>query len=188
MKVIAKFLCIGALLAATTSIAKADPLNQISFAGGDTVNTTTGAVAFYDFNGGAAGNAFTGAATGIFAPFASGAATFHDFNYLTTSVPFTLISDVVSPSLSAIFSVTNFSAVNSAMGLNIVGVGNYLVSNGNTISNGTFQFTTQNTGGQVTFSDTNSVALTPEPNSLMLLGTGLVSAAGMLVRRRRAIA
>ena len=30
-----------------------------------------------------------------------------------------------------------------------------------------------------------SMAVTPEPNSLMLLGTGFVSAAGMLMRRRK---
>jgi hypothetical protein len=56
------------------------------------------------------------------------------------------------------------------------------------------------TGGfdNVTFNDTPSFSNgnitedlvatpTPEPNSLMLLGTGLVSAAGLLVRRRRTV-
>lgn len=33
----------------------------------------------------------------------------------------------------------------------------------------------------------DATAVTPEPNSLMLLGTGFVSAAGMLMRRRKAL-
>ena len=35
------------------------------------------------------------------------------------------------------------------------------------------------------FIQSTTVAATPEPNSLMLLGTGFVSAAGMLMRRRK---
>lgn len=31
----------------------------------------------------------------------------------------------------------------------------------------------------------NTPAVTPEPSSLVLLGTGLVSAAGMILRRKR---
>ena len=38
------------------------------------------------------------------------------------------------------------------------------------------------------FIQETSVAATPEPNSLMLLGTGFVSAAGMLMRRRKMMA
>ena len=186
MKAIAKFLCLGVLAAAVVPVAKADSTNTISFAGGDSYNTMTGAVAFSDANGSAPGNAFIINANGVFTPFATGAATFNNFNYLSTAVPFDLIN-ATAGSLSAIFRVSSFTSMLIGQSLTISGFGSYIVSNGTTIPNGTFILTTQgdNTGATtVSFSDTNSI--TPEPNSLMLLGTGLVSTAGMLLRRRRA--
>ncbi len=50
-------------------------------------------------------------------------------------------------------------------------------------ANGSFELKSNATGG-INFTIDASTA--PEPNSLMLLGTGLLSGAGMLMRRRRA--
>ena len=54
---------------------------------------------------------------------------------------------------------------------------------------GVFTITNLNSpsGANISFTSAASVAATPEPNSLMLLGTGFVSAAGMLMRRRKMV-
>lgn len=52
----------------------------------------------------------------------------------------------------------------------------------------TFQLNTAANNGQSSFTLDSTVAPTPEPSSLILLGSGLVSGAGMLLRRRRSIA
>jgi hypothetical protein len=59
----------------------------------------------------------------------------------------------------------------------------------------TFSLTTSSTTGETSFQLNGSpgdpappTAVTPEPSSLLLLGTGLVSAAGMMIRKRRILA
>jgi PEP-CTERM motif len=51
----------------------------------------------------------------------------------------------------------------------------------------TFTLST-NENGSTTFALDGSTAVTPEPSSLLLLGTGLASAAGMMIRKRRILA
>lgn len=179
---------LGAALLATPAFAiTMDPNNQISFAGTDTycgttstANCSAGTIHFsYMYP------VAPGAATGIFSAFAGSTPVFSDFNYLLTTAPFTLLSDT-SNGQSLTFTVTNYTHSISS-GLEVSGNGYYTLTNGSTstqVNGGNFDLTTQGaTGSTVTFSDTNSLAATPEPSSLALLGTGILSVAGIMRRR-----
>jgi hypothetical protein len=186
MKLLAKLLTTSAMMLAVAPFAHADADNHISYAGFDTYCTTTtstcaaGSVTFSN-------PVMTGGATGIFAPWNFSATTFNNFNYLNSTTPFTLFSDTNLGFNTLKFIVQTMSyVIGSSVGiptLTVSGTG-YYTTNSGTIANGAFVLTSQGASGStVTFSDTNTV--TPEPSSLLLLGTGLACAAAVLFQRRR---
>lgn len=167
-----------------TPLAYADAVSgQINFIGSDSYSNST--IYF------APGSVVGGTSTGTLSSFTAGTpATFHDFNY-AAMVPDTIFN-VTSGGKDLSFFLDSVTATNTGTELTLKGSGIFSET-GYTDTPGQFVLTSQDisggNGGQmpgaaVTFSATAGTAVTPEPGSLVLLGTGLLSTAGMLIRRR----
>jgi hypothetical protein len=173
---IKNLLALAALAIGTATVAKAD---AISISGNDSYNGTT--ITLFGPSG------VGGTSTGIFSGFADcaacvtypGAGDTVTINY--TSFTPELIYTIVDGSHTATLTLESISAVND----NLEIIGPALINVDGTVYNGQFDLTTQQgptTGtNKVTFSETSTV--TPEPASLALFGTGLLSVVGLARRK-----
>jgi len=171
-------------LAGLTAMAKADPVTgQISINGYD--NYTTNYITFIG-NGSTNSSVATGSFSNLFSPTSDTASVkLYNFSFGSAFVNPTQVFRITNNNVTASLELTSisYSGIDQYGQLSIIGTG-VLNETGFDASPGTFDLTSQGgTNTNVTFSAT-AVAPTPEPSSLLLLGTGLLGSAGAFFRRR----